>query len=256
MKEHAIIVDSARCVGCGLCVRDCPEHNIEVKNGKAVIQEQNCMKCGHCVAICPKAAVSMTGFDEPPVEIFAKPILDHEQLLQAIKTRRSIRRFTNKPVADGVIREIIEAGRFTPTAKNAQNVSYIVLNHEMGKYEKIAVSFFRRLLPIAKLFYPAAKKVAIDDAFFFKKAPVAILVLSNDRINGSLAASNMALMAEANGLGVLFSGFFSIAANYSPALRKALSLKRNKVVTTLVLGYPDVRYRRTAPKETAAVRFL
>ena len=40
-------------------------------------------------------------------------------------------------------------------------------------------------------------------------------------------------------------------------LRKSLNLKHNDyVVTTLVLGYPDVRYRRTAQKERANVRFL
>lgn len=103
----------------------------------------------------------------------------------------------------------------------------------------------------------SAKEVTIDDNFFFKKAPIAIMVVTKDKISGSLAASNMSLMAESFGLGVLYSGFFTTVANHSLKLKKALDLKHNDyVVTTLVLGYPDVKYRRTTQKETANVRYL
>lgn len=256
MKEHIIKMDANRCIGCGLCVQDCPANNILISNKKAVIKAQDCIKCGHCVAVCPKSAVSMTGFNEPPAEYDKAVTLSPRDLLDAIKTRRSIRRFKNQPVPAELIQQIIEAGRWTPTAKNAQDVSYIVLQNEKEKYEKTAVRFFKKLLPIARLFYPAAKDTTVDDHFFFKKAPAAILVLSKDKINGALAASNMALMAESCGLGVLYSGFFTIAANHSRALRKMLGLGHNKVVTTLVLGYSNVKYRRTAQKEEAAVRYL
>ena len=60
-----------------------------------------------------------------------------------------------------------------------------------------------------------------------------------------------------SGLGVLYSGFFSMAANWSRPLRRLLGLKRKeRAVTTLVLGYSAVNYRRTAQKERASVRQL
>lgn len=257
MKEHIIHVDTKKCIGCGLCKRDCPVNNISVIDKKAVIIKQDCIKCGHCVGICPKGAVSMTGFHEPPIEIEKAVTLNPKQLLQAIKTRRTIRQFTRQSITSEIIADIIESGRFTPTAENAQDVSYIVLKDNIGKYEKIAVHLFKKLLPIAKLVNPGIKNVTIDNQFFFKKAPAAIMVLSKNRINASLAASNMELMAEAHGLGVLYSGLFTIAANISPKLRKALHLKQgDKVVTTLVLGYPGVKYHRIAQKDKAAVKFL
>lgn len=155
------------------------------------------------------------------------------------------------------IKQIIEAGRFTPTGGNIQDVNYIVLKDKLPNYEKIAVHLLKKLLPMIKLINPMAKRISIDKHFFFKKAPVAIIILSDSKINGVLAASNMELMAEAFGLGVLYSGFFSIAANCSRSLRKALGLKSgDKVVTTLVLGYSSVTYHRTVQKETSAVRFL
>lgn len=256
MKEHLIQIDAGACIGCGLCSRDCPENNIRIKDRKAVLDGQNCIKCGHCVAICPKAAVAMTGFDEPPEELESRSVVDSHRLLEALKARRSVRRFQNRPVPDEVIAQIVEAGRFTPTAKNLQDVSYVVLREEIGRCEALAVRFFQKLLPFAKLFYPPAGKVAVDGDFFFKKAPAAIVIYAKDKINGALAASNMALMAEANGLGVLYSGFFTIAANHAGRLRKTLRIKGKQAVTTLVLGYPDVAYRRTAQKETAEVRRL
>ncbi len=257
MKNHTVLVDPVKCIGCGMCQKDCPANNISITAKKAVIRAQSCIKCGHCVAVCPKAAVSITGFDEPPVEIENPTILNPEQLLSAIQTRRTIRQFRNQPVAPRVIAQIIEAGRWTPSGSNAQNVSYVVLKEGMESCEKIAVRLFRRLLPIAKLVSPSIKNAVIDDHFFFKKAPVAILLLSKSEINASLAASNMELMAQAHGLGVLYSGLFTKAVNLSIKLRKVLHLTRkDRGVTTLVLGYPNVNYHRTVQKNASIVRYL
>lgn len=199
----------------------------------------------------------MSGFGEPPIKLEVQPRMDAGQLLQALQARRSIRQFTKQPVAQEVIDKIIEAGRWTPTAKNAPSVSYLVLQKKKDSAEALAVRYFRKIMPLVRLVYPAAKGRTIDDTFFFKEAPLAIAIVSKDQVSGSLAASNMALMAESQGLGVLYSGFFSMAANLCSPLRKALGLgRKDKVVTTLVLGYSAVTYHRTAQKDKALVRYL
>lgn len=256
-QNHMIQIDLVKCVGCGLCRIDCPTGNLIVENKRASVIEQNCILCGHCAAVCPKAAISITNYDELPMEINGPTVLDPQKLLAAIRTRRSIRQFTNQPIMPEIIAQIIEAGRLTPTGGNAQDVSFIVLEDGMEYVEKAAVRLFRRLFPFVKIINPSVKHAVIDDHFFFKQAPAAILILSPDKVDGALAASNMALMAEACGLGVLYSGFFSIAANHSRRLRKKLGFnRRDKVVTTLVLGYSGVTYYRTVQRDAASVRML
>lgn len=67
----------------------------------------------------------------------------------------------------------------------------------------------------------------------------------------------MEFAAEANGLGVLYSGFFTTAANHSFKIKKALKIPRGKhAAMTLVLGYPDVKYLRPAQREPLDVRYL
>lgn len=255
-KQHTIDIDIAKCKGCGLCQKDCPTNNIHLDNHKAAVITQSCIMCGHCVAICPFEAVSMTGFDEAPRPIQSPPVtVDSQQLLEALRTRRSIRQFTDRTVTTDILAKIIEAGRLTPTGGNTQATAFIVLKDNLKHCEAIAVKLFRRLLPLIRLVNPMAKRITIDDDFFFKKAPVAIVILAQDQVDGALAAADMALMAEACGLGVLYSGFFTTAVKQSRALRRTLGMSHgDKAIATLVLGYSQAVYHRMAPKEAADVR--
>lgn len=256
MREHSVLIDAEACICCGLCAADCPTNIIAFTCNTAVIQGKNCIYCGHCAAVCPKAAIVLTGFDEEPEELAQKTILDPQTLLAALKSRRSIRQFKRRAIEPEILAQIIEAGRISPTAKNAQKVSYIVLEDERAKCEKIAIGFLRMLQVLLYPFSSWIRSIKLDDDFLFKKAPLVIVVLANTTIDGVLAASSMTLMAEAHGLGVLYNGYFTFAAAYSRKLRKALSLKGETVAATLVLGYPTIKYRRTVQRETAVVRYL
>ncbi len=45
------------CIGCGLCVRNCPSEAIKVENFHAVIDYEKCTSCGTCIEKCPKKAI-------------------------------------------------------------------------------------------------------------------------------------------------------------------------------------------------------
>ena len=102
-----------------------------------------------------------------------------------------------------------------------------------------------------------ARKNKIDEHFFFFNAPTVIVILARDKTNGILAAQNMEFVAEANGLGVLFSGFFTMAANTSSKIRKAIGIPKGKrAAMTLVLGYPDVKFLRSVQREKLIVKYM
>ncbi len=53
-------IDKNKCVGCGACVRYCPEAVIELdKNKKAGIDYYFCKGCGVCATECPAKAIIM-----------------------------------------------------------------------------------------------------------------------------------------------------------------------------------------------------
>lgn len=245
-----VTINTEKCIGCGLCKKDCVGFAIDIVDGKAVANTASCILCGHCEAICPEGAATITGYDDEIMEFAEQIRLDPKQLLDAIRTRRSIRQFKDKPIPQEILDMIFEAGRLAPTGGNAQGIRYVLLDEKKAACEAVAVGIFRKVLGLGQKLIPQLAKMNIDDHFFFKNAPIAIVIFGRDTVSASLAAENMTFMAEANGLGVLFSGFFTTCVNISSRIRKIIGIsKKPKAVTTLVIGYPAVKYRRTTHRK-------
>ncbi len=226
-------------------------------SNKATIISQKCLMCGQCTAICPKKAIHITGYDDEQIEKTKEIKLNPQEVLDVIRFRRSIRHFQNKSIPTEIIEQVLEAGRLTHTAQNMQDVSFVVLDKKKKQIEKIAVRLFKKIKPFADLVSPMARRNEITDHFFFFEAPIVIVILAKNQTNGLLAAQNMEFVAEANGLGVLFSGFFTMAANTSMKLKKELQIpKGKKVAATLVLGYPKMKFLRTVHREKSNVRYM
>lgn len=96
------------------------------------------------------------------------------------------------------------------------------------------------------------------DPLFFH-APMLLLFISgrNDPRDAAAAATYGELMAAALGLGCLYSGYFTACAAGNETISKILELvPGEQVVRCLVLGYPDVQFRRTAPRKSLNVTEL
>lgn len=257
MKKHEVRIDPGKCIGCGACVKICAANNIVMNNKKAETVLEDCIMCGHCTAVCPREAISISGYNTGQISKKEETRLDPREVLDVIRFRRSIRQFQNKKIPKEVIGQILEAGRLTHTAKNMQDVSFVVLDQEKNRIEQMAVRLFKKVKPLADLFSPMERRNQIGKNFFFFKAPIVIVILARDRTNGILAAQNMEFVAEANGLGVLYSGYFTAAANISAKIRRAIKVpKKKRVAMTLVLGYPNVKYLRSAQREKLEARYM
>jgi len=269
-------IDIEKCTGCGKCVKDCFSGNIIIKDDKAQIVNTECMLCGHCVAICPAAAAVIPEYDMADVADIPDIIeqnISPEGLLAFIKTRRSIRQYKDKSVAPELIKQIIEAGRYTATASNRQELTFIVVEKEMQKFRSLVIENLSNLgreklkaddlSPLQKryaLWWMAIersyKKNPEEKDVLFFNAPVVLLVAGDHQIDAGLAASNMELVACANKLGVLYSGFIAGGCG-SEKVKNAFSVPPEKeVLIALLIGYPDVEYKRTAPRKVADTVWL
>ncbi|OPF50522.1 nitroreductase [Clostridium baratii] len=269
-----MIVDKNKCIGCGLCVKDCFLNDIELIDDKAHIKNETCIKCGHCIAICPKNAVSTDDYNMDDVKEYNKETFDiePENLLNFIKFRRTIRNFKDKDVENDKLLKIIEAGRFTQTGSNSQNVSYVVVKDKIAELRDLVLETLKNMgeyilnnpteeniqyRTYANMWIgmynenkdPSNKK----DRLFFN-APSLIMIVSDSQVNASLASSNMELMTDALGLGTFFSGFFVRAAQENKAIKELLGLKETEqIVTCMVIGYPNVKFQRTVPRKEASI---
>lgn len=253
-----INIDREKCIGCGKCIKDCVSEKIKLVDGKAEFMYERCIQCGHCYAICPVGAVAMVNYpdaeDEKPLDMAE---FDSDKLLHAMKSRRTVRQFKNKEVSEEMIAKIIEAGRYCPTGTNAQDYSFTVIKNRLPEIEKEAVKFFRFGQKAITPFSSYIKNTTIDDKFFFKGAPVVIVVSGKGDTSACLASSYMELMAESLGLGVLYSGFFVAAAKLNRKIGSMLNLEKgHSPVTTLVIGWPDVEYERIPPRNKAKINII
>ncbi|WP_010233766.1 nitroreductase family protein [Clostridium arbusti] len=267
-------VDSEKCIGCGQCIKDCFPMDIEMVDGKAKINNKACIKCGHCIAVCPKDAVSTDDYSMEDVKAYNRErfSIDSDTLLNFIKFRRTVRQFKDKEVEEEKIAKIIEAGRFTQTGSNMQDVSYIVVREGLDKLKALAFESIKTMSEyvlnnrtletrmykryakmLIKMYEEYKENPSVNDRLFFN-APAVIIVTAGSPVDGALASSNMELMADALGLGTFFSGFFVKSAKDNKEIIDFLGVKKRKeIVTCMILGYADVKYLRTVPRKKADV---
>lgn len=259
-----IKIDETKCIGCGKCVKDCPADRIALENKKAVCLG-DCIKCGHCVAICPVCAVSIPQYDMADIETYSPETfsLDPDTLLRSIKFRRSIRDYKDQPVEQEKLDRIVQAGRYTATAKNNQDCHFVFVKDEMDKLKELVWGHIdnlvkpsgeklsRELLPF--VVFNKRRKANPADDYLFRNAPIVVFVTSEWLIDAGLAAQNMELMAHAEGLGMLYNGYLARMADMNVELKKWLGIEGRTIKACMLLGYPNVKYERTAPRAEANI---
>ena len=259
-----IIIDREKCIGCGLCAADCPAEKLEVENGKAVYTPE-CIQCGHCVAVCPRAAVSIPEYDMADVEEYDPEgfRLKPEQVLHAIKFRRSIRSYKPQKLPRTDMELLVQAGRYTATAKNCQGNGFIFVQDQLEQLKSMVWDYIenikvqegkkvsRDLLPY--LSFNKRRKEDPADEFLFRNAPALLFITSDRPLDAGLAAQNIETLAVSMDMGVLYNGYLARIANADPALKEWLGIEDETIQVCMLLGYPDRHYVRTAPRKEARV---
>lgn len=105
---------------------------------------------------------------------------DADQLLKLIKSRRSVRSFSDGSVPDGDIEKMLEAARWAPSGSNLQNWQFIVIRSKEIKAKMVHAVISKVETVVEKIPSASAREkfLSYSDYYqFFSKAPVVVAVV-------------------------------------------------------------------------------
>jgi nitroreductase len=155
--------------------------------------------------------------------------------LEALRTRRSVRRYQDRPVAPEVLEQIVDAGRLAATARNGQPWEFVVLTDHDLKAQVAA---------------------ATDHGKFIADGPAAIAVFCQESKyyleDGAAATQNILVAAHSLGLGACWIA--GDKKEYAPAIGKLLGAPQQmRLVSLVALGYPQDQLPEKEKRPLSAV---
>lgn len=280
-----IEIDKEKCILCRKCEKVCPAGLFSLKDGRMEAEPDGCIACGHCAAICPEEAIRHSDFQEGKIHEFDRSALPSPDSLELlIRSRRSNRAFSGKPVPDGFMERIIDAARRAPTASNLQQVRMVTVTdpeilHAISRCTVDKFYSMARLLenpflkPALKLFMPdnyhfvprfIEMKEQLESGHdpILKGAAAAVFFVTPDSCrfgcqDSNLAYQNASLMAEALGVAHFYTGFVCTAASMDRKRRLQKLLQTDGTVHAgMALGMPLFRFGRYIDRKESVIKTL
>ncbi|MFZ5595918.1 MAG: nitroreductase family protein [Bacillota bacterium] len=192
---------------------------------------------------------------------------------KVIFKRRSVRLYKKQQVPEELVKRILEAGRFAPSAGNAQDWKFVVIRDQdiinditrdvvkkckffraLLEYRGSKIRFFKKIFSkMVTRFIPndlhptpfgAVMLIAQEKLGLYHGAPTVILILkdvrgvSNPVLDAGIAGQNMVLAAHSLGLGTCWVSFSKLALE-TRYWRKRLGIEYPyEFVSSLAVGYP------------------
>ena len=165
-------------------------------------------------------------------------------VMQAIFSRRSIRKFTEQPIPKEILELILKAAYYAPSGHNMQSWRFTVIESQ----ESIA-----RLKELSRI---TAQEHKVH--FYGFDNPQCIILISNDSRNpdgcqdASCAAQNIFLAAQSYGIGSVWLNPLMTLRDKEPvkSLLDEYGIPQNHVVWSMVaLGYPYADGKELAKKK-------
>lgn len=151
---------------------------------------------------------------------------EYMELIEGLKTRRSIRSYQEKEVPDDIITALLEIVRWAPSASNNQPWQFIVIKDKKRKAS--LRGGLRDVIPVSKHIMEAPVVLV---AWYTPSRLLSRFQIS-DVSNGIMY---LLLAAHAHGLGTCWIGWFS-----EERVKKVTNIPKNgKVVALITLGYPE-----------------
>ena len=296
--KQAPIIDEKKCTGCGECAYICPKDIIYIDNKKAKLNENDeCMLCSHCYALCKFNAISFNDDLEKITfksfkykeKIIGSADISPEEFVNAVRSRRSIRKYKTEKIDDKLIRDILEFAVTAPSGSNCQEWKFTVLNGrdkvwdlaiEIKKFfvkiNRLASNRFIRYLSVPFMgktlinYYndhyetveAAIKQAETGIDLLFHGAPCLIIVHgpmdgSTPVEDASYASYNICMLAHFLNLGTCFIGFAVEALNRRPDIKAKINIdKKDRIHSVIIIGIPDIEFKKHSLRKKYHARFL
>lgn len=147
-------------------------------------------------------------------------------VFEAIRARRSIRRYQNKPVEIEKMNQILDAARRAPSAKNWQDWRFVVVRESAIRLQLAEAACGQKFVAEAPVVIACC---TVKPDYLLQCGQ------SLGTIDVSIAIDHMTLAAVALGLGTCWVGAF-----YEERVKQILEIPESvRIVELLTLGYPS-----------------
>ena len=154
------------------------------------------------------------------------------QVIKAIKSRRSVRKYRPDPVPVDLIQEVMECGKYAPSARNFKAWQFVAVT-DKDMIEKIRIGSNTSVLMAGW-------------ADSFHGAPCIIIVFCDSTVgepvkDGNLALQNMMLAAHSLGLGTCYINVVKQLFDFTigDEIKKQLGVPAHYMAAgSITLGYP------------------
>lgn len=157
-------------------------------------------------------------------------------MLSPIKTRRSVRKYTDQPVGDELLLELLEAARLAPSGNNTQPWRFIIVRDPETKGALAKADHDQKWMEAAPVFIVAVADIScrIKEPGLFldeESSPFALKQIIRDT---AIAVDHLTLEIENAGLATCWTAWFK-----QKDVRPLLAIPEDKfVVAILPVGYP------------------
>ncbi len=294
--EKRIRIHHETCKVCLLCGEVCPHKIIKKNASNRISFREDrlplCFRCGQCMAICPTESILVEGlsYGRDFFEI-AETFSVENSFLTMIANRRAIRNFQDKPVPRELLEKIVQAISFAPpgfppikteivvvqdTAIIRKALPYMIevydflvkaMNHPIMRFfirQRVGKETFKTIrnhvVPLMKSRLPELK-MGVEDTIT-RHAPAMIIFHANRDEENYVADIYIALSygflaAHALGLGGSAMDIIPPTIERNRELRKMFLIpEKNRVVASMIVGYPKHHYKRGIKRDLKSVKWI
>ena len=192
---------------------------------------------------------------------------------ESILTRRSTRKYLNKPVSKELLEKIIETGRYAPSGGNSQSNHFLVIQNKqiIDHLVKMVERAFSQMEITENMYRSLQNSINLSKKggyVFCYNAPVLIIVANkrdygNNQADCAIALENMMLEANELDLGSCYINQLKWLNEDQKILSYLQSLGMNedeRVYGSLIVGYLDTNdgkpLRKVLPRKGNVVTWL